>query len=73
METSYPYDVYPRRGPDGRYIVELQSAALQDELTAAMTISRELYHLRAWRNGMNVHDEAAAETAAELTEMYYRP
>ncbi|WP_433824948.1 DUF6531 domain-containing protein [Actinoplanes sp. CA-015351] len=73
MESRPPYTETPVRGPDGRFIVELQPSALQDELTAAMTISHELYHLRTWFRGGDVHDEAAAETAAEVTEMYYRP
>jgi RHS repeat-associated protein len=73
MQSRPPYTETPVRGPDGRFIVELQPSALQDELTAAMTVSHELYHLRTWFRGGDVHDEAAAETAAEVTEMYYRP
>ena len=67
-------DTYAETGDDGlrHEHVELQSVALQDELTAAMTISHELHQLRTWRHGLNAHDEAAAETAAELTQMYHR-
>lgn len=65
-------DVYPVRADTGQFIVELQPAALADEESAAMTISHELYHLRAWQNGFNVSDELGPETAAELTQMYWR-
>ena len=61
----------PFRSPDGRYIVELQNAALQDPQTAAMTIKHEVQHIRQWQHGEPMN-EADAERAAELMVQHGR-
>jgi hypothetical protein len=64
-------DLVPMRAADGRFIVELQSAALQSDQAAVMTISHELQHLRQWMSG-NPLDEGLAEGAAEQVVRWWR-
>lgn len=63
------------RSADGRFIITLTDAGLSSPQAALNTIAHELNHIREILNGPTGHfiqDEAAATTAGDLAEAFFR-